>query len=182
MSENKSNKHKKIVELLKLLNSKEDKECLNAINRLKVHGNESVLEPMLDKFVSTESDEIKNAILAFFSDLKSTKAPAVIIPLLKKEKFKNAQALILNTMWNSGLDYSKNIADLCQLAVQGDFMVTFECFTILDNFHDSNFEEEDVTDGILFLREYFAQNQEDSNKNAILQDILSITSAIGSSL
>jgi hypothetical protein len=182
MDKKESNKHKKIVELLKLLNSDTEKDVLNAITRLKVHGNESVLEPMLDKFLSTKSDEVKNEILHFFSDLKSSKAVEIIIPLIKKEKYKEYQALILNTMWNSSLDYSGNVADICEIAVKGDFMVTFECFTILDNFNEGDFDEEDVTDGIITIREYFAQNQEDSNKNAILQDMLSITTAISSSL
>ncbi|MEZ4937610.1 MAG: hypothetical protein R2799_08450 [Crocinitomicaceae bacterium] len=175
-------KQKKIIELLGMLNSKDEKESIHAVSRLKVHGDESVLEPMLDKFISTKSDELKNEILIFFSELKSTKAPSVIMPLLKKSKFKDAQALILNTMWNSGLDYSQNVADLCELAVEGDFMVTFECFTILDNFSDGDYLETDINDANIILKEYFSANQEDSQKNAILQDMLSIVTAINSSL
>lgn len=182
MADNLTAKQKKIIELLKKLNSKDSKESINAVSRLKVHGDESVLEPLLDKFISTDSDELKNEILIFFSELKSTKAPEVIIPLIKKEKFKDALALILNTMWNSGLDYSQNIADLCEIAVNGDFMVTFECYTILDNINDGDFLETDVNDGNIILKEYFSANQEDSQKNAILQDMLGIVTAINSSL
>ncbi|MCB0479398.1 MAG: hypothetical protein KDC84_14610 [Crocinitomicaceae bacterium] len=182
MAQELSGKQKKIIELLTMLNSKDEKESIHAVSRLKVHGDESVLEPLLDKFMATKSDELKNEILIFFSELKSTKAPAVIMPLLKKNKFKDAQALILNTMWNSGLDYSQNITDLCEIAIDGDFMVTFECFTILDNINDGDFLETDINDANIILKEYFSANQEDSQKNAILQDMLSIVTAINTSL
>lgn len=182
MDKKQSNKHKKVVELLKLLNSKEDKDALHAISRLKVHGNESVLEPLLDKFIATENDEIKNEILIFFSELKSTKAPEIIIELIKKDKYESAQALFLNTMWNSGLDYSEHVTDLCELAIKGDFMVAFECYTILDNFSDNNFNDEDINDSLIALKEHFSSNQEDSQKNAILQDMLGIVVTIESSL
>ncbi len=182
MAEKANAKQKKIVELLTKLNSKDEKESIHAVSRLKVHGDESVLEPLLDKFISTKNDELKNEILIFFSELKSTKAPEVIMPLLKKEKFKESLALILNTMWNSGLDYSQNISDLCQIAINGDFMVTFECYTIIDNINDGEFEEEDINDALIILKEHFSGNQEESQKNAILQDMLGIVSAISLSL
>lgn len=182
MDEKGSNKKRKIDELLKLLNSTSEQDILNAINRLKVHGNETVLEPLLDKFIETNFDDVKNEILIFFSELKSTKAPAIIINLLKNEKYDKAQALFLNTMWNTGLDYSGYICDICKFAIKGDFMIAFECFTILDNLNDLSFNVEDINDGIIALKEYFAENQEDSDKNGILHDILGIVSTIESSL
>ena len=182
MAEKQSAKQKKIIELLTKLNSKDNKESIKAVSRLKVHGDESVLEPLLDKFIATDNNELKNEILIFFSELKSTKAPEVIMSLLKKDKFKEPLALFLNTLWNSGLDYSQNIADLCQIAIDGDFMVTFECYTIIDNMTDSEFEEEDINDSLILLKEYFSGNQEDSQKNAIVQDILAIVSGISMSL
>ena len=91
--------------------------------------------------------------------------------LLNDETYKEVHSDIINSIWNSKLDYSGYIADMVFLAIEGDFMKSVECLTVIENMQGP-FEEHDLLEAQLYLKEYHSNRiNESDQKNEIISDI-----------
>lgn len=155
-------RQKKLDVLLKDIHSKKDNKIISGIKALKVHGDDTVITPLIDLWNKGVSDAVENELSAFFSDLKSSGAAPTIMEVLKNKSYNAIHLPLLATIWNSSIDYSEYLEDFVHLAIKNDFMVALECLTILENL-DGPFEEHHVLESEVMLRE-FAENYNE-NKN-----------------
>ena len=81
------------------------------------------------------------------------------------------QVKLLSTIWNSPLDYSSYLAEFVSLAVKGDFMVTLECLTIIENL-EGPFIESSILESQLLLKDYHeGLYQKDQQKDHLISEI-----------
>lgn len=171
MAEKETIKQKKIKELLSELASNDDKRQLKAVKSLKVHGNETVVKPLLVVLTRTTSEPLKAEITDVLNTIKFTAVPPIIASALLEERFAPIRQVLLASVWNSGLDYSPFLTEIVTAATQGEMMDALECITIIENI-EQTLTEDQLFDPLLVLKEYFVNNKDESGaKTDLLKEI-----------
>jgi len=98
---------KKLKTLLADLKSKEVDKQILAVQEMKIHGNETIVEPLIQVLSTTKSNELKQEIVDVLNNVKSSAVPEKIIACLANDKYENCRQIILASIWNSGLDYPR---------------------------------------------------------------------------
>ena len=174
--------NKKVVELLKKLDSKEPKDIINAIKSLKVSGDKSVIEPLVKLYTTTQNNAIKNEISDLLNTLKSTEAPDEVIKCLSNDKYALARTMLLSSIWNSNLDYTNYLDEIVKAGTKGDMMDAMECLTIIENM-EGTLDEQKIMDPLINLKSYLVENASDnSQKNQLLKEVAQILTEINDSL
>ena len=177
-----SKPNKKVVELLKKLNSPEPKDIINAIKSLKVSGDKTVIEPLVKLYTTTQNNAIKNEISDLLNSLKSTQAPQEVIKCLNNKKYDTAKTMLLSSIWNSNLDYTLYLDDIVKAATQGTMMDAMECLTIIENM-EGTLDEQKIMDPLINLKSYLVENMSnDYQKNKLLKEVAQILTEINDSL
>ena len=172
MSDKKNSKNKKLVALLAGLKGKDQKKQLESVKALRVHGNETVIAPMLDLHMSTDSEAIKREIEDILNTAKSATVPGEIVRLLGQKEYVPLRHMLLISIWSSGLDYRDHLKEIIEASIQGEMMEALECITIIENL-DGDLSEEQLFEPILVLKEYLVANKdEQSPRIEMLKEIL----------
>lgn len=183
MAKKETAKDKKVKDLLSQLSSSDTSKQLKAVKSLKIHGNESVIEPLVQVLSSDKSSQdLKDEIAELLNTLKSTKAPEQIIACLNKKEYAASHQLLLASIWNSGLDYRDYLGDIATATVNGDFMSAMECITIIENI-DGTLTEDQIMDALLVFKSYLVDSRdEDNSKNELIKEIVLTLQNINDSL
>ncbi|MEX1001520.1 MAG: hypothetical protein WDZ35_05345 [Crocinitomicaceae bacterium] len=160
MAKKETQKSKKIKEILLGLASKEENKQIEVVKSLKLHGDETVLEPLIQLWIATGSTQIKSEIEDLLNTIKSTKVPEKLIACLNNPSFSSARQMMLASIWNSGLDYRPYLGDIATATVQGDFMDVMECITILENI-EGQLNEEEIMDALLVFKTYLVDKKDE---------------------
>lgn len=172
MSESKSNANKKIKDLLSQLGSKEESVQINAVKSLKIHGNQTVIEPLVQVLSKSSSEDVKSEIVDLLNTIKSTAVPAEIAKCLSNPDYSNVYQLLLVSIWSSGLDYRPYLGEIASATVQGGLMEAVECITILENL-EGGLSEEQIMDALLVFQSYLVDDRdENDSKNEIIKEIV----------
>ena len=162
---------KKIKTLIADLRPGDEQRQLQAIKGLKVHGDHTVVKPLLDVLLNTDSENVRKEIISVLNTVKLTSVPPVIASALTNANYKPIRQILLSSIWNSGLDYREYLKEIVIAAVQGEMMDALECITIIEN-TEGEFSEEQLYDAQLVLKEYLVENKDDiSPKNNLLFEI-----------
>jgi hypothetical protein len=153
---------KRLKALLLDLNSKSSEKQIAAVQAMKIHGNETIIEPLVEVLAKTSSEELKFEITDVLNNVKSSKVPEKIIACLGAKKFAGCRQELLASIWNSGLDYRAYITEIIVATLQGDLMDALECVTIVENF-DSSPEEEDLNEALVVLGNYLSEHKNESS-------------------
>lgn len=155
---------KKQIELLK---SGSKEEQLKVLKKVKNSGSSELIKPMIELFNNSDS-KIADQILDILAQLKDTKSgDEVLSGLLSTEDYEK-KAQILNSMWNSSLDYSEKVAPVIKNGLENDFMVAFEIVTIVENLKGP-FVEEDLLDASLHLSSVKIEDYDESVQPFLVQ-------------
>ncbi len=119
-------------EIKKNILSKEDKVFNAAIKYLEKNGKGEFLKPLVE-LLNSLSDKRKEAIFSFLSKLKHKGSEIIMMEIIKDKKHKKHQDRLLNSLWNSSLDYTLFFSDFVEIACSGEYMTALECITILEN-------------------------------------------------
>lgn len=172
MAKKETAKDKKVKELLLQLGNKDEKVQLQAVKSLKIHGNETAIEPLVFLLSHTQSGAIEAEILDLLNTIKSTAVPKEIIKCLNNDAYVKSSQHLLASIWSSGLDYRPYFADIASATIKGDFMHAMECITILENF-DEALTEEQIMDSLLIFKGYLVDAKgEDSSKVELIKEIV----------
>lgn len=161
MAEEKS-KNKKLQLLLTDLAGKDISKQITAVEGLRAHGNETILEPLLDTWAATKSDELKFEIEDLLNNIKSSKVPKQIMACLINEKYAPQKQMLLASIWNSGLDYNEFVSDLVAIAVESDLMEVFEVETIIENLEGIP-SDEVLSESLVILGNYLSEHKHESS-------------------
>lgn len=160
MVKKESTEDKKVKELLKELNSTSTENQIKAVKGLKQHGNETVILPLLDLLIATNSEQLQEEIVDLLNTIKSTKVPAIIAPSLVHPKYITLRHTLLTTIWNSGLDYRPYLREIVTVGVEGEMMEALECITIIENL-EGELTEAELFEPLIVLSEYINQNRDE---------------------
>ncbi len=140
----------------------------SGLKGLQAHGDASVLPALISVLDTAEiSEKSREEILDFFRSLKDTTAVPVLIELLRDDHFPDQRQALLSTLWATKLNFTPYISDFVGIAVEGDFMETLECLTILENL-EGPFEERHILEAQLFLKEYLESTEPKEEQKAKL--------------
>lgn len=169
MAENK--KDIRLKKILMELNSDDEKKVSKAIKSLETHGDVSFIKPLAEKLLHGASQKNQGEIIELLCSIKDSSVTADIMDVIENEKFKPIRKIMLSIVWNTKVDFSGYIDDFVAIAVQGDFMETLDCLTIIENL-EGPFMEEDILEAQLHLKSYLEDTApKDDQKSHLLSEI-----------
>lgn len=150
-------KKEKIHEdLVKGLQATDEQLVLNTLDKIKSVGTSKIIPDLLQLWFRS-SGEIKQHAMEILYSVKDKDAMEVLMDELNKSKISEHREKILSIFWNAGLEPKKYLSHLVNIAIQGEFMETMECLTIIESM-EPPLPEDQLMDCLLSLKEYFATN------------------------
>jgi len=146
-------------EQIKNLSSKNDIEVLDAIEKLRINGNENAIPFLIELLKNNKSEEVKNDVANLLFELKNEKALPILIKEFNKPENLEYQRLLVSACWESGLDCTPYLFHFIELAIKSDYMVCLECLTVIENLKGP-FNPE-ILDKTISLMRIAADNNED---------------------
>ena len=116
------------------------------------------------------SDSRKEKVFSFLSKLKQKDAAPIMMEIIKDENNKPFQDLILNSLWNSSIDYSAYFSDFVEISCKGQYITALECLTILENLKGP-FTEGQILDAQLHLKNYVELENKKDEKAPLISEI-----------
>jgi len=123
-----------------LLFSKDQKTVTKTINKLRETGKDTDLNTLVELYGKSEAEEIKQLIYKFLCDLKSQASAAVVVGLIQTTTDKQTLKMLASTCWQSRLNYIDNFELFIDLIIHEPFEISFEAFTLLENFEEKTTE------------------------------------------
>ena len=161
----------KINQLLSDLNSGNEVKVASAIKSFHVHGDASVIEPLIVVWNQGLSDENEALMLELFVGLKDTSTVEPLMEAYRNPAFAGIKRKLTSAFWNSKLDFSAYLSDFVLFAIEGDFMDAFEAITLIEQF-ETIISESAIMESQLLLKEYFGNNEHrDDQKDTLLSDL-----------
>lgn len=160
----------KVNELLKDIETGEEQKVIKALKGLQVHGDSSIIPTLIKTWSSSNNEVVNEAIASFINDLKQTDSIPLIMEALYNKDFEHIRSLLLNTIWNSKVDYSDHLSNFVGIAVKGNFMEALECLTIIENM-EGPFKEHQFLDAQMELSKYAHETTKDEKKAHIMSDL-----------
>ena len=180
MAEKKVNK--KVGLLIEKLKLTEAKELVATIKSLKIHGDATAIEPLIQLYCSSKNNAVHNEIVDLLNSIKQTKVPAVLIPCLVNKDYALARQTMLSSIWNSNLDYTDYLSEIIGAAQDGEMMDAMECLTILENM-EGTLDEDKIMDALLSLKSYLVENaQVNTPKMGLLREVSLLLTEINDTL
>jgi hypothetical protein len=162
----------KLADALKDLKGNDESKQILAIKTLEQIGDVSVL-PELVSFLNHSNMAVAREMRELLSSLQQQDAAEVLVQIIRNTESLSLKQQIINTMWNSKLDYSSFLADFVSVAMEGDFMLAMECLTLIENM-SGPFEEHQLLEAQLHLKEFLVNDiGKDERKDLIVSDIAS---------
>jgi len=164
-------KQKKHKQILLDLFTDDTKKVSKAIKSLEANGSSESIKPLADKLLTNPNPKNKAEIIELLSSLKDSSVCVEMIEVLNEEKYLPIRQEILSTIWNTKVDFSNYIDEFVEIAVNGSFMETLDCLTIIENL-EGPFMEEDILECQLHLKNYMeSKAPKDEQKSQLLSEI-----------
>lgn len=162
---------KKLKQLIADLFQSDLKKVVKTITLLEAEGSAEVLRPLCELYLENRNETINGKVIEFLSKLSDSSATEEMVSIIRDEKFNSIRQDILNTLWQSKLDFSPFLADFVAIACEGSFLEAFECLTIIENL-EGPFQENQTLESQLYLKEYLeTEMKKDKQRDEIISDI-----------
>jgi hypothetical protein len=168
----KSKQHQlKVGQLLTDLRSADELKIGAAIKSFHVHGDESVIAPLVEVWRGGLSAENTAAMMELFEGLKDSSTLEPLMEAFRDEANAPIKRQLLSAFWNSKLDFSAYLSDFVLFAIDGDFLDAFEAITLIEQF-ETLVPESAIMESQLLLKEYFGgTDKRNEQKDTIMGDI-----------
>lgn len=161
----------KVNQLLTDLTSGNETKIATAIKAFHVHGDASIIIPVLTVWKDGLSAENEALVKELLIGLKDTTCVDVLIAAYRDSSFQKIKRDLTAVFWNAKLDFSPYLADFVLFAIEGDFLDAFEAVTLIEQFENTS-PEHAVMESQLLLKEYFGSDENrDAQKDQLLSDI-----------
>lgn len=178
----KVSKQDKLKNILLELSSTDEKKALKAVKSLESHGDASVIKPLAERLMQNPSEKLQGKIVELLCSLKDTSTIVEVMDVIEDEKFRPIRQTMLSTVWNTKVDFSNYIDDFVAIAVDGDFMETLDCLTIIENL-EGPFMEENILESQLHLKRFLESDApKDDQKAQLLSEIALVLKDINQNL
>jgi len=144
---------------------------LKALAAIKEEGTRNLVEPILELLIHSESEDIKNTVLSFLSEIKISDVDHLFIQKLENPDFKPYRQQLVSCMWNSGLNPTDDLHVLCRLACEEDYMTALEVLTLVENM-EGPFDHDSLTEAYSEVSVYMNEaNPDDPNLKSQISNI-----------
>lgn len=171
------NDKKKIQELIQDLFSTKKETVKAALIKTPLQGNSSFIIPLLKTYLAWSDDEsIQDDIAKILGELKTESVIPELVTALEDPEFDSIRGLILWSFWNSGLYPTEDLDVIVKHAIRGDFLVTLEALTIIDNMEPPTNTE--IIQDAIFDIDDFIEEHPDAEQVQLLQEIKEILTTL----
>lgn len=171
MDEQKSPKKNALVAKLIIdLSSLDEAKMIKAIDELREHGDATVIDTLANVYAESTS-RVKHLIVDLIGDIRFEEAAEALIKAVQQTNNEETRTAFLSAIWSSSLDFSDAIASIVELAINGRFEDTIECYTIIMNMAGP-FDEDRLLEAKMNLKSNFESFSHHQQKFALLTDIL----------
>lgn len=129
-----------------------------ALEKIPSQGNAQMVIPLLKTYKSWGNEpDIQNKIAHILGEIKTESAIPELIEALEDPEFDDERALIISSFWHAGLYPISDIDVLVRHAIRGDFFVTLEVLTVIENIEaqmDNQLLQDAMFDIDEFIDEY----------------------------
>ena len=175
-------KNKKVKDLISSLSSTDEKVLLKTIKSLKIHGNETAIEPLVTLLTKTDSRAVINEITDLLNTIKFTAVPKEIARCLINEDYSKVTQHLMVSIWSSGLDYGSFMGEIATATIKGDLMEAVECITILENLNKP-LDENEIMDALLVFQSYLVEVKDKTGpKDDIIKEIVQMLQLMNDSI
>lgn len=108
-------------------------DVVATVKELRNEGSPAIIPILADLLLKTTDRLIVAEIQNLLDDIKEKSAIPVIIELISNSKYRPIYRNLVQSCWESGLDYSSNIRLFVQLAVKEDYITAIEALTVVEN-------------------------------------------------
>lgn len=119
-------------------------QILETIEQIRAMGNITVITDLLDLYCVSGDDSVKQAITQCLFDIKNQHAAQIMISAITQKKYTAIKTMLLESMWQSGLDYSNHAQEIILIICNDSFENALEAFTILETIEESLAKHERV--------------------------------------
>ena len=124
---------KKLADLNKVLKGGNHYEIEEMVGRLRSgEPFQGALKLLALFYDSTDDEGLKVIISALFNDIKERTVCNEVIDSITVVNSQATKAMLASSCWQSGVDYSEHAVALAELYLEGDYLTSLECFTVLD--------------------------------------------------
>lgn len=138
---------------------------MKALKKLKTSGDRSVIEPMIQVY-SKSTGKIQTELKQMLSELKVSEADDILLNAALEDKYQSIRADLLSFVWNGGFQCNHRLKDIAWIGLNGDYMTTLESLTLLDTL-DGPFEEADLMEAQIMIKEFLIANKEDERVDLV---------------
>ena len=163
---------KKLKELAAKLNDKNTNVISSVIISLReeepFYGAIRILTEVFDR---SDDLTVKGLIRNFMNDIKESGTRPEIISEIRKSYKPETICMLVSSCWQSGLDYSQYAEDMMKVFLSGDYMVSLECLTVIEeSLH--NIPEKMKNEMITYLEQN--KGKINNERHALVNELISI--------
>jgi hypothetical protein len=151
-------KNNRLANIIKDLDSDNEKTALTALKQLRKHGKAEAIKPIVELLKSSGNDNIKTEVISLLYDLKDQSVVDELVSTIEDDSNESVKATLISIFWQSKLDGSEYISSFVKEAIKGDYMTCIEALTVVENF-DATFQETEVNDLKFDLDDAIEQEQ-----------------------
>ena len=145
---------KKIENWQKGLKATKVDEVLATLKDIGENGSEEIIPEIMELAVNAKSVQVKRESNLILQNIKINGAEPHFFNAFKNKNYQNHLEELLSAFWHSNLDASGNLQTLIDLALKADdYMIGFECLTIIEN-NKTQFKEEELIEAIKNIQMY----------------------------
>ncbi|HNW49529.1 MAG TPA: HEAT repeat domain-containing protein [Prolixibacteraceae bacterium] len=163
--------NKKEEQLINNLLSTNHQVVINTLEEVKSTGSSKLLPFLIDLLHASTNDDIKTMTYKILAELKQTDAIPVLVEAIRNEKYFQEQEILIRSCWENGLDYTPYLSVFIDLVIHGDYMTSFEAFTVIENLEGTIGEEENEK-LVMLLQNSLADSSPE--KQALLEELIQI--------
>ena len=157
---NQTKDKKAIPALTKKLFSTRIEEVQAALKQIPDKGNATLILPLLRTYKAWPAEPlILDPITKILSELKTESAIPELIKALEDPDFDEERAMIISIFWNAGLFPINDVDVLVRHAIRGDYMVTLEALTVIENI-ESELDKDQLQNALFDVDDYLELNPE----------------------
>ncbi len=154
---------KKIDTIHASLKSGKYEKVIGALKEIKQYGTKDTIPLLIDILVHTDDERLYAATVKILNELKDKDVVDIFIEAIENPENKEEQQTLLQAIWQAGLHADDHLAYFVDLAMKSEYMIAFECYTIIEEM--GGVDDEEVFTLIGDLRE--AQLRKNENEQVL---------------
>jgi hypothetical protein len=156
------------------LTSANQAQVLTIIEELRNSGKTEVLPILIDLLHTSVNNDVKANIIHLLNDLKVQSAASYLVNAAIDPQYQTEQQILVSACWQSGLDFSAFTTELVHIAISGNFVVSIEVLTVIEN-NLNQATSQKRKEASLIIKNYLPKASEE--KKPVLLEIMKLLQA-----